>query len=217
VVVAPSTPLVQFKPAYYQSQVRLVEGRYGNLYAAESFALWVSPEVANAKWDQALAGGDTIEPLLKADAITVTQEFVIVECHLSSAFSDMSVAYDAVGLRGATAYLETPSGRKIQPLQQLFQGDLSEVPEGALRRFGRTIVLVFPKRDLWLRQPTLEAGAPSMKLVISGPQGRFAFEWPAVLPDAQPPKLTVPEAKAAVKVGFRDPYTNLRRLAHMFD
>ena len=108
--------LIQFKPAYYQAQIRLDKGRYGDLYAAESFALWVSPEVANAKWDQALAGGDTIEPLLKADAIAVTQEFVVVECHLSSVFRDQSVAYDAVGLRGASAYLETSSGRKIQPL-----------------------------------------------------------------------------------------------------
>lgn len=209
-------PAVEFAPARYKVDVQFAEGRYNDLFAPDSYALWVSSAVGEAKFQQAVEDGAAPDERYGRDAVFLTDNYILIETHVVSAFGDMSIAYDTVGLRNVTVYLETPGGNKLAPLQKIFTGTLQETQDGALKRYARDIVLVFPKRDLWLHAPTLEPGAPSIKLVFESAQGTFQFEWPAGPPDAAPPALTAEERIAALKVSFGDFYGRMRSLARNF-
>jgi hypothetical protein len=212
----PPAPVVEFNPAYYRAAIQAEDARYPDLFASDSHALWIGREVAAVKWDAAIDAGASIDPLLQSDAVAVTEDFIVIECHIASAFGDTSIAYDVAGFRGIAPYLELPDGSKIEPVQQTYQGRLAESQQGALKRFERIIVLVFPKRDLWVRQPTLVEGTASVKLVLKSIHGDFAFVWPALPVAAPPPGLTREEAVAAAKVGFQELYGGIRRLSRLF-
>jgi len=209
-------PLVQFQPARYKAQIAAGQGRYKDLFASESYALWIGSQMAAVKWDAAQQEGVSISQGLQEDAVTVTNEYIIIELHLESVFGDPSIAYDAVGLRNMDVYLEMPNGERILPVQKLFQGSLDEEQEGALKRFGRTMVLIFPKRDLWLRRPTLEQGTPEVRLILDSHYAQFAFTWPAA-DSVEAPPPTAEEKQAAVRVAFKDLYERVRRLAGMLE
>lgn len=209
-------PVVEFAPARYKVDAQFAGGRYNDLIAPDSYALWVSSAIGEAKFQQAIEDGARPDERYGKDAVYVTDNFILIEAHVVSAFGDMSIAYDIVGLRNVNVYLEIPGGAKLAPLQKIFTGPLQESQEGALKRYARDIILVFPKRDLWLHAPTLEPGAPSIKLVFESAQGNFQFEWPAGPPDAPPPSLTADERIAALKVTFNDFYGRMRNLARNF-
>jgi hypothetical protein len=235
---APSPAQVEtmrmFEPATYLSQIQVEAGRYPDLFAPQSQAVWVGPEVAEIKEHMAEAGADgegggsTLggegEPHYAQIAESVVMNCIVIECHVESVFPDSSIAYDVVGFRGIDVYLLTPSGEKLMPIQTVVDSHASEEQAGALKRFGRTNLVVFPKRDLWLGEPVLGPDVPSVRLVLEGHDSVFYFEWPAA-----PQQLTTSEQQLEViksaaqqaaeksRLGFRAMFRRLQDVAHVFD
>jgi hypothetical protein len=211
-------PVSQFEPMAYAAQVERAEGRYPDLFGPTSYALWVSQEVTALKREQAARSGEAIEPWLDSAALVIPASYIVIECHLESAFPDASIAYDAVGLRGMETYLELPDGRRVKPVQVLIDPHAQESPRGTLKAFTRTNLLIFTREDLLLGEPIVPATAPAVRLVLDGVGSRFFFHWDGAggaRPTGWVP--TAQEAMQATQLGFRDLYGRLKTLAHMFD
>jgi len=235
---APSPAQVEamriFEPASYLSQIQVETGRYPDLFAPQSQAVWVGPEVTEIKKQMAEAGADgerggsTLggegEPHYTEIAGSVTMNCIVIECRVESVFADSSIAYDVVGFRGIDVYLLTPSGEKLMPIQTVVDSHASEEPADALKRFGRTNLVVFPKRDLWLGEPVLGPDVPSVRLVLEGYDSVFYFEWPAgpqqmAASQQQLEAIRSAAQQAAEKsrLGFRTMFRRLQDVAHVFD
>jgi len=194
------------------------EARYPNLFSPESFAIWVDPSVAAMKRVKIVEAGETVDPDLDDTAKRVSDKYFIFECHLDSMFPDASIGYESVGLRAIDPYLMTPEGMKISPVQRIPASGAEEEQVEALKRFRRTTILVFPKQDILVHQPTIDASAPGVRLVLEGFNSSFYFEWPAA-PGSSTGGWSPSDSEAiqAVKMGFKDLFTELRALSHMFD
>jgi len=219
-------PQIPFQPATAVAPIRCIEGSYPDLFGRGSYAVWVVPEVAAAKREaQAEQGTSPIDPATEAEAAFIAGNFIVIECHIESAFADMQISYDAVRLLGIDAYLETPDGRKIRYLQRVPDAHVEEESVGALKRFRRVHLLIFPKSDVWTHASTLDPESPTVRLVLAGHGSVFAFEWPGLPPSPDPEHDAAWEAfKAdlktdarAVEVGFSDLFDRLTRLSHVFD
>jgi len=209
-------PAPQFVPAAYRADVRHTDGPHRNLFDTPSFALWVGAPVAAAKEAEARDAGEFIEPGLPRDAGKIIEDFILIELHLESAFGDMSVSYDAVAMRSMDARLELPDGTSHAPVQRVL-GKLLEADDGALKRFKRYNLLVFPKRDFLTGQPLIPHGAPSATLVLEGYNTRFEFEWDNLAAVGGPGPSRAAEVVDYVRVGFQDLFLTVRRLSHVFD
>lgn len=216
----PGEPAVGFQPAAFLAPIRHEQGRYADLYSPNSFALWIGSEVLQFKQDMAKEAGETPDPKMDSDAQRIAQDFLVLECHIESAFPDSSIAYDVVGFRGMDdVYLLLPGGRKVKPEQTVIGPRAEEEAKGALKVFRRTNLLVFPRHDLWSGGATLDPTAPSVKLVLDGYASHFYFEWPSVPGNVPPQKWSpaVEEAKKAVIMGYKQFMDSVRRLAHLVD
>lgn len=216
-----------FVPTTFISTIHRGETRYANLYSPDSFALWVSSEVADLKREKSMSEGIELDPDLDRAARYITDQYLIFECHLKSAFPDASIAYDVVGLRNVVLYLETPDGRKIRPIQRIMDAHSEQDNEGALQVFERSNIVVFEKADIITGSPAIEGDATGVRLVAEGFNSFFYFEWIAMPPEPQP-ELTEPapeerwsptrtEAYRVAKVGFEELFTRLRRLGEYLE
>ncbi len=213
-----AAPASIFRPITYVSGVQQNSGRYPDLFSKDSFAVWVGAQVAALKHAQA---ADANEALVD-DAAAIGRNYLVFECHMESVFADMSIAYDVVGFRGMEVYLELPDGTRIDPVQTVIGTPITEKQQGALKLFGRTNLVVFPRKDIWRGNPTVSAGAHSVRLVMAGHNSEFYFEWPE---DPRPaPETTLLtwspsdyEAVQVMKVRFTDLYGKIRKLAHIVD
>ena len=214
--------VIEFQPLTYHSTIHAGEGRYTNLFGPESFALWVSDDVAALKRRKAESEGEEIDTALANSVAAIGENFLVFECHLESIFPDASVAYDAVGLRNMDIYLLTPGGVRIRPIQRILSGAAEEEQRQALRLFRRTLIVVFPKSDLIGGSPSIADRAPAVRLMVEGFNSEFYFEWPAAPirqtePQRKRPWLpTAAESKDAVKLGFTELYTRLRSVGRLF-
>ncbi len=206
-------PVAMFHPESATAPIKALSGPYPNLYDRASFAVWVDKRVADAKRAQAMQEGEPVPEPLALDAQTIVENFIVVECHMKSAFGDMAIAYDAVRFRGIEAYLELPSGETIPPIQQI-TGRQTEENAGALKSFERINVLVFPGRDIWQGGATVGRNAPSARLILEGQATTFAFAWENLAATPNPDPIVDLDA---VKVGFTDLFQALRALSHVFD
>ncbi len=168
-----------FAPVAARSVIRQESGRYPNLFAPNSYAVWVTEAVAQAKLQREQQSGAEISDTLQTDAQLIAQNYYVIEIALDSAFPDGSIAYDVVGLRTIDAYLTLPDGSRVWPVQRVLGASARENQEGALRRFGRTNVVVFPKTDVLSGTPTIPAGATGLRLTLDGFNSVFTFEWAA--------------------------------------
>lgn len=214
-------PVTEFRPATSVSRIYHDTGSYANLYTPDTFAVWVSQEVASLKHNDAINQGDEIDPQLEAVAIHFCNDYLVFECHMASCFGDMSIAYDVVGFRGITAYLRLPDGTKIPPLQKLIDSEATEKQVDALKEFRRTNLLIFPRNVLPPASTPEELSLPKVMLVLEGINSRFFFEWPEVpIPVPSEEKKFKPaaqEAAKAVQLGFKDLFSRLQKLSHHFD
>lgn len=217
----PSEPPEQppaFQPAGFVATIQAKDGAYPTLFAPTSYAVWVEPEVAELKKQKEADAGSAPDALLERDASRIQRDFLVFECHVESVFGDMSIGYDAVRFRGVEVYLLIPGLGKVNPLQILIDPSVEEEQEGALKRFRRTNIIIFPRKDLLLGKPTIPPNSPSVELVLEAQNSTFCFEWPSAMPPRTPAwKPVAEEAARLVKIGFTELYTRLRRLAHMFD
>lgn len=211
----PAPPLPTFAPASSIARIGFDSGKYPDLFAPETCAIWVAEAVTEMRRDAAVQAGETVAPEEGADAAKIAGAYVIIECHLESAFADSSIAYDAVGLRGLNVYLSTPDGRKIPPIQTLIGTPLKQEPRGALKVFGRTNLIAFPKRDLWIGAPLLASDVSAVRLVIEGHDSVSYFEWASGVPGAEDGVVKKEEASEVLKTRFRDFFERVRALAHI--
>ncbi len=207
----------EFRPATILSRLHFEKGNYPHLFAPSSYALWVDETVTGLRREAAVTAGESIQPDIEAEAARIAQNYLIIECHMDSVFADMSIAYDVVGYRGLSVYLSTPDGRKIPPIQTLISTSAKEEQREALKLFGRTNLVVFPKRDLWLDRPLVTSLVAPVRLVLEGYNSTFYFEWPATPPTGTVAAPTHSEVKEVLKVGFREFHERVRQLAHIFD
>lgn len=205
----------EFQPAAYVSTLRLEKGGHANLFSPESFAVWLGPDVAALRRAKAQKEGETLSPNMDAIIRHVTDNYLVFECHLASIFPDMSIGYDAVRLRGMTVQLEMPDGRKITPIQVVSGNSEPELQVGALRRFARTSLVVFQKQDLRYDKPTVAAEVRAARLVLTGYDCRFYFEWGNAIPPAQPWIPNQDEYLRAVKTGLKESYEKVAEFFHV--
>ncbi len=168
-----------FAPVAALSLLRNESGRYPNLFAPSSYALWITDSVALAKYQREQQSGAAMSESLQADAQLIAQNYYVIEINLDSAFPDGSIAYDVVGLRSVDAYLTLPDGSRLWPVQRVLGTSAREGQDGTLRRFGRTNIVVFPKIDVLSGTPTIPASATGLRLTLDGFNSIFTFEWAA--------------------------------------
>jgi len=93
-------------------------------------------------------------------------------------------------------------------------------PREALKLYRRTNLLLFPKNDLWLGEPTLDPEARVVTLTLRGYDTEFHFEWPAVAVPQGPEKTWYPtdkeDAARLLKLGFTELFEKLRALTTHF-
>jgi hypothetical protein len=114
-------------------------------------------------------------------------------------------------------YLATPDGRVTRPVQTVMAGPARETAEGALKRFERVNLVVFPKKDLTTGVATIDSASPAARLLIDAVQTKFYFEWAGPMASAPPAAPTLEDRLRAVKLGFNECYRKLAEKAHMFD
>jgi len=207
----------RFEPAWGISTVHAAEGRYADLFGGGSKAIWLDSNAVELKRSASKAPANP-DPGIDADARAIADAYIVIECHLESKFSDMSIAYDAVRLRGMTTYLELPDGSRIAPIQSRSFGPVEEEPADALKLFRRTTVIIFPKSDLFKEMPAVGAQAAAVKLVLEGIGSKYYFEWPGLSPGVSTWRAPTPEEAAYYgRLGYYELFSEIRRVAHIFD
>ncbi|HPO14961.1 MAG TPA: hypothetical protein PLI09_16080 [Candidatus Hydrogenedentes bacterium] len=213
-----SADLVPFSPQSCLAQLHVDKAAYPNLFSARSYALWVGPEITRQRRDEAVQAGEQITDDTDKAAAEIDENFLILECHIESVFEDMSIGYDAVGFRGIELCLQAPDGARIPPAQVIMGSALEEKPQGALKIFRRTNLIVFPKKNLNLMAPLSAEKPPSARLVLEGFNSTFYFEWFADVPSGQTsqPILTREDLNAA-KMKYDEYCQKLYQFLHRFD
>lgn len=209
---APAPAVAQdFAPAVPLSPLHLDSGRYPNLFGPGSYAVWVTDSVTVTKLQLEKNSGASISDTLAADAATVAKNYYVVEINLESTFPDGSIAYDVVGLRAVDVYLSLPDGTRVWPVQRVVGTTVRDQQEGALHHYGRTNIVVFPKRDVISGTPTVTNGAAGLRLTLDGLNSKFHFEWVAA-PSSSPPPVSEKEAGGLTWSGL---WSKLRELSRM--
>jgi hypothetical protein len=159
-------PQMPFTPQRTMAQVQWVEGRYPDLFDATSNAIW---------------GGQDMQAAIGEDGMMLSGPLKI-DLYAASAFADMSVAYDVVGLRGIDVYLLMPDGQKVRPAQVLRGRDLEERQQGALKFFARRNQLLFGMPIDAVMVPVVSGVPAPLRLILEGHGAKYAFQWHAVPP-----------------------------------
>ncbi len=195
-----------FIPAQVSAGIQLADGRYPSLFSGACSAAWLHPDM----------------PMPNADAEEVLAafgpHFLVLRVELESVFADMSIAYDAVGLRGVQPYLLTPQQKRVQPTQIIVGEELSEEQRGALRSFKRSNYLLFPREAARILVPWTGSPLESMRLVLDGFDSVFYFEWRPTTPETLPnaPLGELPAVDAA-RQQIRSSSRKTREFLHHFD
>ena len=190
----------------------MVKGRYSNLFAPECYAIWLGPDVAAFRRAKAAEAGTPIDPIFDSAISRIVEDYLVIECHMISVFPDVSVAYDAVRLRGITPYLGLGEGKHVAPSQMILASPVRESNEGALRRFERLIYIVFPKQAAQTQQPTLSPHAPSAPLFLDGFGTLYCFEWVSSTPAPPPQNPAIDASMRLLKKGYTEGYGALVRV-----
>lgn len=217
---------IEFAPMVPDVAIQAGEGRYPDLYTGASHATWDRGRVAVAPMAETagpVANGE--EKDMAAPDITrmvaasnPQRRGLKIECFLESEFADRSIAYDAVGLRGVSIYLQLPDGQEIPPSQKILDSDLKESPVGALRRYGRNLTLYFPDQRFLVENPAVNPSARGVRLVLEGQETAFYFEWRAM-----PNFVAKSEARLDYQVretvgrGYRATAETAKGIFHNFD
>lgn len=185
---------IPFMPQARHVSINLAKGAYPELYSNASYADWSPPQEGEG---------------------TGMAEIV---CCLESAFSDSSIAYDVVGLRGMQVYLYTDDGRRIAPARTLIGQMLEEEPRGALKAFRRTNRLLFPLEGLTVAAAPPDAPPATLRLVFEGYDSVFYFEWAAQnLVPVRPVPFHKSKAAQDVKREVRKARERASEFGHTFD
>ena len=209
--------VVEFVPTTYIAPLALQEGPYPNLFAMDSYALWMGPEMAALKRAHAVECGEEIPPIVDAAVAHINSNFLVFECRLTSAFPDMSIGYDAVSFRGVSAYLLFPNGCTVEPVQVIQDSSMDESFVGAIRKFTRSNFVVFEKRDIVKGRQTIGPDLRAVRLVLEGHGNTFYFEWASATAPMTPWQPTAEEKAKSLKCGFINVYGRIVEFLSHFD
>ena len=181
-----------FHPAVPQVPIMLESGKYPTLFGGTSRATWIEPQSNVPATGATVEGMEKDDPAMLAEKVDapgmddqtrmMAANFNVVVCDIESTFTDMSIAYDVVGFRGIQAYLLTADGRQYPPVQRMVGTELGEEQQGALKRYRRKNILLFPKEPITVATPLEGSRSLGVRLVLEGYGSRFYFEWPARVP-----------------------------------
>ena len=216
---------IPFVPIARQVPIQAAEGAYPNLFTGASHAIW-NPHLPAAEVPAPVTGASEDTEAMEATMETGVQPVappsvprdLRIQCFLESEFPDMSIAYDAVGLRGMSVYLALPGGEEIVPAQKVLDTELGETPVGALRRYSRSLTLYFPAGYFMVENPAANPGAEGVRLVLEGHGTKFQFQW-----HATPDLLVKTEPRAdyqvreSVKKHYRATKAKAKAVSHTFD
>jgi len=230
----PETPKVHhdFIPANFISRVVYEKGKYKNLLSPRTHAIWVDKNISEIKlaFENQQAQHSPIDEDLISDAAFISENYIVIECHIETTLPDASVAYDVSSLRNLNIYLQPSGASNFYPLQQVIASPAEEKQVGALKQFNRQNFLVFAKEDLISGQPTIPVDVSQMRLYIEGYGTTFYFEWKpqdAIVlesPEGAPPqditdvirwRPNQTESYQVLKVRFSDLYTKLQALTRL--
>ncbi len=187
-------PTGPFTPASYVARPSLgIGSKYANLLSPDTYVIWFSDEVAElkAELDETKgAASEDSEELLRI-AKTLNGKFLILECHIVSAFPDSSIAYDVTSFRHADVFLLDDTGTKFEPLQMII-GSLQRSDKDALKQFSRVNLVVFPKHDLLTGESLIDSRVRDVSLVISAQKTTYFFSWSNLSPAPQQPSVVEP-------------------------
>lgn len=214
----PRSTTIPFQPISYMARLRAAEGPYPNLYAGDSYALWVGPEMTAQRRESSEAAGEVAAPEADQIAPIIEERYIVFECHLISLFGDMSIGYDAVGLRNVEVYFEGGDGRRVEPVQVGTTGKLDESMQGAIRVFRRSCLIVFPREALTVTVPVPPGQLPTARLVLETLDTKFYFDWQPILnPEDIGTPLRDRAWVQASKMGYNQFYTGLKGFLHNLD
>lgn len=214
--VAPSAEgAVVWEPARHVASATFASGAHDDLYDPETFAVWADARLAEEKRRADQAVGLPVDPTLEADAAAIVRDFIVIELHLASGFGDMASAVENVDLRGMQAFLEWPDGRRMAPIQRVFATSLGEEEADGSPLYWRTILLVFPARDLWLGRPLVDPDADSAVLALEGRGSRYTFAWSGKGAAESQADAAGSDDKRRTRVGYTELFTAVRRAARL--
>jgi len=206
-IVRTPTVTVPFEPVTASSRLSFVSGNYPLLFSGGSQARWFRNE------------GEADINLPPEVPPGLAGRFHVIQLTLESTFADMSIAYDAVGLRGMQVYLMTRSGARIRPAQIIMSPNLSEEPQGALRVFRRSNYLIFPRDAVLVEAPV---GSPEqgvdIQLRVEGVSTVFAAQFAGRMPTLEyEPTFSNREGVQRLRSGTSATGERLRSWSHTFD
>ncbi len=220
----------QFIPSNFVARIKRDEGKYNTLFSLASHAVWVDKNIAEIKQAYEKANNPDISADLIDAAAEISENYIVIECHIETMFRDSSIAYDLSGLRNTTVYLQSPNGSKVYPLQQLLFTPAEEKQVGTLKQYNRTNVLVFALNDIISGMPTVPEETNTIRLYLDGFDTLFYFEWMAqepivlesltsetkpVITDVIRWRPTQTETYQVLKVRFTDLYEQLAALTRI--
>ncbi len=203
--------LVPFVPRAVRVPIQLAEGRYPDLFSADSYAEWVRERPSGD--DSAGAASE-----LDRNAALLSGSMLVLKCFLGSGFADSSIAYDVVGMRGVNVFLVAPDGSRQMPAQRVIGGELKEARRGAIKAFGRTSLLAFPIKQIDAILPYPGEMAEPARLVVEGYDTLFYFEWTPSLPAlTKAGPLSERESVKQAKESWRKATAKTKDVLHTFD
>jgi len=227
---APSEP--EETPARFEEGFRLFEplnsvahprplpgSKYQNLVSSDSYIIWVTDKVAEAKLETDSESAEEEDNLLGRrieDAKRLNRHFLVFECHITSAFSDASIAYDISSFRGAEVLLMDDAGNVIEPLQ-IVVGPVERSREKALRMFSRTNLLVFPLFDGLTGEQVVSPQSRKVTIVVSSYDTDLVFEWIAPEEQQGDARSLGEDISGFVQMSFSQLYDGLRALFEHLD
>jgi len=214
----PEEPIVETVPLNFEAPLIVVAGsRYPNLFdTSQSYALWVSDEVVQAKLEADSSSQELTEGDKKASldsAYEINENFLSIECHLTSTFNDSSVAFDVVRLTEVDVQLITPDGGQFSPVARIMGSPIVE-HHSALPTVSRTNLLIFRRRD-GSGQDILYPGISEFALSFLTYDSEYRFVWEFAKPPVSPSRTDI-SLDRLTRIPFRQYFAWLRQaLTHL--
>jgi len=215
--VRPDTPAVSplpvdgppFRPTTYLATPQIAsDAKYRDLMTSDSYMIWVSDDVARIKFAQDTGiGPNDVEQEAQqlADARLINANFLVFELHIKSAFGDPSIANEFTRMEDVELYLTDDSGHKVSP-SGIVVSRAERTNRGPLREFARTVVIAFPRYDIFTGNPNVHPDAAYMRVFIDGYETLHMFEWIRAEPPEEFIETYARQLSGVMQAGYTEFY-----------